>query len=379
MKRIGNNGLAILLGIGLVLFPIHFKFQPLKEFLFLPALGFMLIALVVATVLARNQLSLKDMGSRWIWIPMMVIVFSFASRLVLYPNKDSLAALLMGISLFGVYLTARVLGRVILKPFITTTAVVALSAVIFGILITPGNITGGLISNYCASAGFMILGFFASQGKWQKYLIILVGLGLFFTGAAEALFAVFILGIIVLIRHDYSKKLFVTLAVVLILGGSWYVFGSGEKLYMEAGDNIAAAADIVTGDISRYGGLYGAIDMALTDRQELAMDAIKDLSLFGHGYTITNYEGRTVHNVPLIIIDQIGIAAGLAWLVVTLYCLIKTKWKYLWLSVLILSVFDHYTWTQFAPWWWAFVGITTVTTIDDDFVFRSKDASLPLN
>jgi hypothetical protein len=370
--RIGERGLGILLGVGLVLFALHFKFQPLKEILFIPAVGFMCIALVVATMLARGLISWKNMGSKWVWIPMLVIVASFGIRLVMIRDADTLAAFFMGVTLFGVYLSARVLGVHILKPMVWATGIVALSAIIFGLFITPGSITGGLITNYCASAGFMILGFFASHGKYQKYLMVLVGLGLFFTGAAEALFAVAVLGVIVLIRRDYGKRLLLVIGAVLLFAGAWFVFGDGTGLYMEAWDNLVALKDVIIGNTEPYGTVDNAIGIAFTDRFGVIKDGLNDLALFGHGYTITNYEGRTVHNVPLIIVDQIGIAAGIAWVVATLYCLFKTRWKYLWLSVLVLSVFDHYIWTQFAPVWWCLCGVTTTVVIENDYLFKDK-------
>ena len=66
----------------------------------------------------------------------------------------------------------------------------------------------------------------------------------------------------------------------------------------------------------------------------------------------------------------IGIAGALAWLWVTLFCLIKTKWKYAWSGVIILSVFDHFIWTQVAPWWWVLVGVSSVSAIKSDLIFR---------
>jgi hypothetical protein len=218
---------------------------------------------------------------------------------------DSLAALFMGISLFGVYLSARVLGANVLKPFVIATAIVSLSIIIFGLFVTPGHITGGLITNYCASAGFIIIGFFASHGKWQKYLIILVGLGLFFTGAAEALFAVALLALIVLLRKDFGKRLVLVLVFIVILCSMWFMFGKGMTLYMEAGDNIVALGNVITGDVDNYGGYDSAINVALTNRWEILEGAWQRFNFWGNGYSMFKYDATTVHNVPLIIVDHL--------------------------------------------------------------------------
>jgi len=76
--------------------------------------------------------------------------------------------------------------------------------------------------------------------------------------------------------------------------------------------------------------------------------------------------------VPLIIVDQIGPLAGLAWLWVTIACLVKTKWRYAFIAVIALSLFDHYIWTQAAPYWWVLVGVSTTSTIKSDLIFRRE-------
>ena len=87
-------------------------------------------------------------------------------------------------------------------------------------------------------------------------------------------------------------------------------------------------------------------------------------------YEFSHPDIEPVHNVPLVIVDQIGPLAGFAWLFITIFCLVKTKWKYAWSAVLVLSVFDHYIWTQFAPYWWALVGISTTVAIKNDYIFK---------
>jgi len=116
-------------------------------------------------------------------------------------------------------------------------------------------------------------------------------------------------------------------------------------------------------------------------------DAVTDIQPLGIGYGLTNFTSHTVHNVPLIIIQQLGwpgILAALAWLWVTVWCLRKTRWKYAWVAVIALSIFDHYIWSQLAPYFWCLVGVSTITETanvvpetlpnngkdDNDLVFR---------
>ena len=80
-----------------------------------------------------------------------------------------------------------------------------------------------------------------------------------------------------------------------------------------------------------------------------------------------------VHNIPLIIVHQIGILAGVSWLFVSIYCTVKTKMKYLWIAVLAMCVFDHYIWTQFGALWWVLVGSSLTTEIKNDYIFKKHN------
>jgi hypothetical protein len=72
------NYTAWLISIGLVLFIINNKSQPLIEYFFLPQLGIALI--IMATIVGINEaIEAKlpiTLGSKWIWIPMLVIIAS---------------------------------------------------------------------------------------------------------------------------------------------------------------------------------------------------------------------------------------------------------------------------------------------------------------
>jgi hypothetical protein len=108
-------------------------------------------------------------------------------------------------------------------------------------------------------------------------------------------------------------------------------------------------------------------------RIRIIREAAENFKPFGDGYMVTEFKHNTVHNVPLIIIQQLGIPgiiAALAWLWISFYCLFKTKYKYVWIIILALSVFDHYIWTQLTPWWWVAIGITTVNN-GNDLIFKT--------
>lgn len=359
--------LAWVMGVGLVLFPVHFLYQPAQSVIFLPAIGFMLIALVVAVLWARRQFTRDTLGPRWVWIPMLVIVTSMLLRLVVYHDIAELASLLMGVSLFGVYLSARTLGKAILKPMPYAVLVLAFSVMVFALTIDRGQDTGGLITNYQASAGYMILGFIVSPREWKDRLLLPVGVAIFLTGSLEAYVAIFVLGIVVLVRKDWSRRLWLSLAAVACLMAVWFLVGWGETLYKQPLGNIKGVYELITGE---YTDLKQTEFLATTGRWEIIEKAMGDIRLLGHGYNLTHLHNNTVHNVPLVIVDQLGVVAGLAWLVASVYLLVKTQWEYTWLTVMVLGIFDHYTWTQFAPWWWALAGVTSVAVVDNRYIFK---------
>jgi len=361
--------LAIILGIGLLCFPINLIIQPSN---ILTVLGLIFIIAAIVFTLIRNGFKKEYLGSKWVWVSMLVIIASTILQLIIDASLINAGNVLMVFVLFGVYYTARIQGSAILKPYPIATLIISLSIIIYGLFITRGSDTGGLISSYCAATGYIILGFMLCPQKWQKILLPIVGLALLLTGAAEAIFAVCMLGIIVLIRRDFSKYFWIVLTILLIIGGIWFGLGYGQELYNQASGNITAIFDIISGNTDKYGGLDNALNIATTSRWEILKNGFADFSPFGNGLNLFSFDNTTIHNVPLIIVDQLGIAAGLAWLVIVFYCLIKTKYKYIWATILILSVFDHFIWTQFSPYFWVLAGITISVEIKNDYIFRRE-------
>lgn len=360
------------LGTGLALYGIHWREQPLLNYFFLPQLG--LIIIIACLLLYYTKYSHRpDFGPKYVWVPMLVIVASIVARLVVDFSFISAAGALYGVILFGVYLLSRQLGKEIFMVFIPFVAIVAVSCIVNGIM-HPGETTGGIITNYCASAGFMIFGTAVNKFKWQWVLATLVLVALFFVGALEALFAVIVLGIVILARKDWGRKLLLPIGLVAVVLLSSVMMGNFGALWGKT--NLAVAKDLITGETPVSD---ATLDMATTGRWVAYDRAVSNIEPLGHGFWVTmppecvegySIEYEPVHNVPLVIVDQIGPTAGLAWLFITIFCLVKTKWKYAWSAVLVLSVFDHYIFTQFAPYWWCLAGVSTASTLKSDYIFR---------
>jgi len=353
------------IGFGLVLFAVHNSLQPGIEYAFLPVVG-LAIVIVSIGLLFANLKGKPNFGPRYIYIPMLIIVASAVARLFIEPTMQTVGSVLLLGSLFAVYVASRHLGKAVFIAFIPAVVIEGVSCIVEG-LTTPGAQVGGIITssgNYCIATGFIVFGTVVAIWKWQWALVPLALVALFFTGSPEALFVVAVLGIVVLARKDWSKRLLMPVGLLIIVAVAWVGLGPGTELYNYA---IGKIETVITNPTE------GNIDEALTGRWHVIKKAMNNLQPLGEGLSITEYSSDTVHNVPLVIVQQLGIVAALAWLFVSISCLVKTKWKYAWVAVLALSVFDHYMWTQLAPYWWALVGVSTASNIKSDLIFRKEE------
>ncbi len=369
-----NKRWAIIIGVGLALFPIHnlwltnvTSIGGMATF-FLPAIG-AIIWIMGVLLFIRNNWKNLDWGDKKIFIPLLVIVASMG--LSGFINGESLGGkvspLFIGLALFASYVVARTLGKDIFKMLVPFVILGALISLIIGI-INPGESSGGLITNYCASAGFLIFGAIVNQGKWQWAFIVIALVGVFFIGALESVFICGVLGMVILIRRDFSKRFLIVSGGLVGLVGLWITLGYLTPLY-EGNQNIAVLMDVIKGNASLN---EGSLRLITSGRWEVIVDRLKHTSILGYGYNMGIDIRGTVHNVPLIISHQIGPIAALAWLFVTAYCVIKTKWKYAWIALIAMCVFDHYIWDQCAPYFWCLAGVSTASNIKSDLIFRRK-------
>ena len=360
---------AYIIGFGMALSAIHNVWITNsltingEVFIFLPAFG-TAIWLMCALLFINFNWKYINWGNKWVEIPLAIFVLfmSITGFITGDSFTDKLAPMLMGLSLYSVYVVARTVGILVVRAFIPFVVIGALISIVVG-LVNAGQPNGGMISNYCASAGFLIFGAVVNRGKWQWSLLLIALAGLFFIGALEAVFIVGVLGLTLLIRRDFSKKFLIVAGIMVALVGLWYLLGHLIPLY-KGNDNITALGQLVQGNPS--------VDMnaVTTGRWVVIKESLYDIKFFGHGYSLSTVGGGIVHNIPLIILYQLGVIPALMWVFVTIYCLIKTKWKYAWIAVIAMGVFDHYLFTQFVPFVWALIGISTTSTIKNDLIFK---------
>lgn len=349
--------LSLFLGLGLVLFVWHTKAQPGLDIVFLPHLGLAIIVCVVTLVLLKGF----SLGSKFIWIPLAVICGFIALNSIIYSRLENFA---FAFIIFGVYLTSRKLGDKLFYSFAPFVVLEAVSLVIIG-LNNPGMQQGGMLStgNYDIATGFLLFGSLMYPGKHRWVLLVLSGIGIWFTGAFEAPVILAVVAIGIFVKKDFGRKLYIIIAAVVLVALMSFALDIPQKLWIHWGQRITG--DMVINDEILYGN-------AMSGRFDVYKQSLSELKLFGNGYEANVFTGRTVHNVPLIIVDQIGVIPALAWLFLTVFLLFKTRYKYAMLMIIGASLLDHYTWTQAALWYPAVAGVAS-NSIGEKWHYIFKD------
>jgi hypothetical protein len=276
--------------------------------------------------------------------------------------------------MFALYLISRVLGNKIIVAFLPATIIESLSIIYEGFTSNLGHSQGGWFAdtNYSLATLFVLIGFLIYQGKYKWQLGTLTLIALFFTGNTAVIFLITVYIISLIIKHDWNwKKIAMTTCLLISIISFYTIFGYTQQLWNRtyitithlspSPDNIHVI--LPTGKES---------DNPLWLRVDVIGRAMQDIQPLGHGIQITSNNQSTIHNVPLIIIDQIGIIGALAWCIATVYLLTHSKQKYLWIMFIALGIFDHETWDNAAPYWWVLAGTSMVTNIKNDYIFKEK-------
>lgn len=375
-KRSPTFWWSIAIGIGLALFPVHNQWltnltttSSGNTIVFIPTIALLLVIMATGTFIVGKKywpLILKNgWGDPKVAIPLAVIVVAIGLSGIPEPTlMGKLAPFFMGIVLFGLYLASRILGKELFIPVGIGVAIASLGVIVYQAL-HPGNVTGGYVFeyNYDIVAGYVLLGSALFIHRWRKWLVLLGAVAMVLSGSPEALFSLAVVGIVILVRRDLpSRKVLiiggavvVALVVVALSTGLFHYLGDAIK------DNQSASYEGAT--VTRE---------PISYRIEIIQQAMTHIKPLGNGYSLTEFYEGIVHNVPLIIVQELGwpgVVAGVAWLWICLYCLWKTKWKYAWILVLSLSVWDHFLWDQLALYWWVLIGVS-LESKDNDYVFR---------
>jgi len=342
--------------------------------------GFQFInARVNGDLVYQRPWSRVGFGNKTITIPLIIIAIAISLSGI--PEQGLEAKIVpvgVALGLLAVYFVSRILGRDIFLPLAVGAVGASLGVIAYQAWF-PGVASGGFIfgGNYNIATGCILLGaaLFFRRGQW---LLVWLGvIALFLSGSAEAVFTIGVVGLVVLFRRDWSRRLGIVLGSLVIVGVIFFGSGIGLQAYQRTSWAVAEVAPGLHIDVPEY---YGPLDPPLAGRLLVIKEAMTNIKPLGTGLDLIDCKpGQTVHNVPLIIVQQLGwpgILAALAWLWVSIWCLVKTRLKYVWALILSLCVFDHFIWTHLAPVWWMVVGVSSIpNVIETDLLFRRVDRS----
>ena len=361
---------ALALCIGLVLIVAHHADQPLLSYAFLPQIGLMILVTTVLWVLATNWKSLRTegLGPKAIWVPLAVIAGSGVLRVLVSPDKTTFAGALFLVSMFGLYVIARRYGERALSWFMPLVIVGAITIVVQALIRqTTGN--SGLFSEYATAAHFLVFGWIVSPQKHQWWLSAVVVTGLFFSGAPEAIFYCVVGGIVILARRDYSRKILAPIGAVLVLLLVCTPLGLTEAYWGRSVSMVTNAQAALADDTLSVEERDKALNEATNGRWLTGWRLHRPMQPLGYGIHLTHHYREIPHNIAVLVTDQLGPVAAVAWLAVIIGGIRKTKWKYGFLVLLLFGVFQPYVWTKMAPWLWAMAGAST-TSQASGYVFR---------
>ncbi len=386
MTKHQHQQLAYLIGTGLALSPIHNQWLTNitsingQATLFLPAIA-PILWILGALFFLRDHWP-PEWDDKRVYIPLLIIAGAIAlSGITSETWGGKVAPLGMAVAMVGLYLASPQLGTAVFVPLAIGSVIASVGIIVQGV-IAPGTLTGGLVfeRNYEISAAYVLLGAALYRGRWQMPIIALSLVTVFISGAPEGILAICALGVVVIIRRDWGKRLLLAVTPFVVVVVVWFGLGWGQQLYDYA-FRVVQGQTIVHGGVPENSAgfltedntdLIAVDNTAVEWRLTVARYALQNLKPLGDGYNLTAFTTKTVHNVPLIIVQQLGypgILAGLAWLVVSLWMLIKTEHKYLWAIILAYSLFDHSMWDQLGAIWWLAAG-TSMAYGGSKWLFR---------
>jgi len=374
--------LGWLTGAGLVLFTMHGEWATWRNgdgnvLFFTPALGAVILLGVGAYLWYKKRLSL---GPKKIWLPLLVILLAIGLRSIVDLSIQSLLELGIATSLASSYFIGRSLGLETLRLFVPYTLVSSTLVISYVFLESDWDrwwtlLNGGYLNelNYEATSAIIVFGtvvglLLIRRRLWKVVYLVIGFLGTVLTGSPQGVLCLGALVFFVLVRRDIHKYLTVSVLVLLILLSLWFTIGAGQEQFQKTSRALETVKQGALLDEEHEDYHWGQ------NRIPAYISTLEEVSIVGHGYSVysTSETGRkTVENVPLVVLDQVGIFAALAWLFVTCWSFTKGNLRYIWLMLIMLGMFDHTTWTMLAPHWWLVVGITTVYT-GKDYIFKNE-------
>ena len=301
----------------------------------------------------RKELQL---GSRFIYVPLLVIVASSFLWLFLDFDKigSSLFFFIVMAFMFCIYVTAIKKGHNLTYFAVPVICILSVSVIWDGLsrlLHSEAFIARatGFSENTDQIASILVVCIFLLKGKW-KWLAFPAMFTILFTGSYWAFMALVgcaiaacVFGEVNLSKRFVLTLLSMILLLVIVVASSGSIqerVWQSEKVKAVWEEKDLRAAD--------------SLDIRFYQNESV----IENFNIIGHGFYLeTNKDGDilteqgrygiNIHNVPLLLLDDIGLLASLAWAFVTMIAIwVSKRYRYALLAIFIMSV------TGSADWWW---------------------------
>jgi hypothetical protein len=378
--KIGITGLpSLFIALALVILPIQ---QGLSSFWngYSALIAYLLLIPAVLVLTFRIK-PILDKKILWVLIPLLVIwVMSLIQILPGIGNPDITIDIIYSsiLLLFILLFTVAVLkGKDFIALLPYALFIYALSVFLTG-LARQGFQSAGISSGYNTVGAFLTVGIFLLKGYW-RILIPFILLSLVFTGCYWSIPVLLIVGIwkLVTLKEKSLALIIGFSAVVILLFAGMYYFTNPESF------SKVWKLDIVSRGITELQSSRSFDDVVSTIgrtslRNEPIIGAIKNTSILGYGWqpiTTLNVVGNnqvgryndSIHNVPLMILDELGILAMLAWLFTMIYLMVKSKeYRAPLLAIFIFSctgIYDFWWFNSLMVLFFVVIGLATAELI----------------
>ncbi len=355
---------GMVMSLGLVLMPVNNWYLGRECGINYYYIGVSLILFGGIFLLSLNTEIFKKINW-WIFAPVLVIALFITLRVLL--GYDKPFNIVLAISFIIMYLVCRNYGKMVtlLLPFVVIIQAVSVIIQSFiappesyyflsGIITTPGmsEFRPDAVANYNLAIAYMAYGFILSDKKWQPYVLMFVLPAVVFVGSIEGIYIMGFILVVMLIRRDWDKRLWIAMGLGAIAIIYFFVWGNGIELWDRTLNVVNAT---VAGDISRG---------ELNWRLQSYIKCFNEFNFLGNGYEQIVKPLVTVHNVPLVIVNQIGFVPAMAWLFCLVYSFRHSRRIYLWSAIIVMCLFDHWVWTTMAMYFWVALGLSD-TKIND--------------
>jgi hypothetical protein len=371
MKFIKENRIPMLLCIGLLLFICHYQNQPFVQYIPLFQIGVLILWFTVGFLILNRWKQVKEigLGPKYIWIPLAVIAGSATLRLFVQHDSSTIAGALFMASMFGLYVISRRYGEKALKLFTPVVIAGAVSIIVQAVIFHNAK-NPGLFNNYATAAQFLVFGWLVAPRKWQWWLSGIVLAGLFFSGTEEGIFYVAVIGLVILIRRDWSRRILLPVGVLAGLLLICTPLGMTEILYSRAARMVNEVVVATTDSSLTPAERDSLLDHASDNRWTVYWRFQRPMQPLGYGVNTTNHYVGLPHNIILLVTDQLGPVAACAWMAAMIIGIRKTKWKYGFLALILFGVFQPFVWTEMAPYMWVMAGTATASKVGSSYIFK---------